>query len=91
MWNPFKPKTNTIVIGSQTPKTGWRRSMWVKTPMGLGIITQLAPELSVDLVDNTGYTIGSKVVQFHELQQATRQDIPESRRPSVEVAERLGY
>lgn len=91
MWNPFK-KSNTSMVPSDKPKTGWRRSMWVHTADGVGILFDMQiDKYIVHLVDAQGLTTASKEYYPQDVRQATRHEIPASRRPTDEVATYLGY
>lgn len=65
--------------------------MWVMTSKGVGIIVGIQDELFVHLVNSKGETIAQELFPFSETRQANVNEIPEPRRPTREVAERLGY
>lgn len=66
--------------------------MWVMTAEGqVGILTEVAPKASVDLVNEDGTTSLAVQVLFTSLRQATLAQIPAARRPEPDVGARLGY
>jgi hypothetical protein len=66
--------------------------MWVMTAEGqVGILTEVAPKASVDLVNEDGTTSLAVQVLFTSLRQATLAQIPAPRRPEPEAGARLGY
>lgn len=69
-------------------KTG----MWVMTAEGqVGILTDIGPKATVDLVNEDGTTSLAVQVLFTSLRQATLAQIPAPRRPDPEAGARLGY
>ena len=69
-------------------KTG----MWVMTAEGrVGILTEVAPVASVDLLNEDGETVLAVQVLFTSLRQATLSQIPAARRPEPEAGAQLGY
>lgn len=66
--------------------------MWVMTAEGqVGILTDIAPKATVDLVAEDGTTSVAVQVLFNSLRQATLGQIPAARRPTPEAGARLGY
>ena len=66
--------------------------MWVMTAEGqVGILTDIGPKATVDLVDEDGTTALVVQVLFTSLRQATLGQIPAARRPAPEVGASLGY
>lgn len=99
MW-PFnkKPKTHAVRpsgrrAGMPLWVTGFRRGMWVVKDGATGILTEINSDgiAEVMLVDEKGENLKQVHVHMSTLKQATRNDIPEPRRPDEETATALGY
>ena len=65
--------------------------MWVMADGRVGILTNVAADATVDLLDENGETVVAVQVPFESLRQAMLGDIPASRRPDPEAGARLGY
>ena len=99
MW-PFnkKPKTHTVKpngrrTGMPLWVKGFRRGMWVVKDGATGILTEINPDgiAYVMLVDEKGEHLREIHVNMMTIRQATRDEIPEPRRPDEETATALGY
>lgn len=93
MW-PFKKKEipSKIFPAAMVDYIGWRTSMWVMTPDGIGIIFKLGTECEIHLTDRDGFTMASKMYPILSLRQALFSEIPQARRHfSKETAYSLGY
>lgn len=97
MFNLFKkePQGNTHVLQTGEVKpapAGWSLNKWVMVNNEkIGIVTKFYPTCEVHLVDDKGDTYLIIHTDIHTLRIARAVEIPEARRPSPEVAERLGY
>ncbi len=99
MW-PFNKKTKTQEVrpsgrraGMPLWVKGFRRGMWVVKDGATGILTEINSDgvAEVMLVDDQGLNLRQVHVNMHNLRQATRDEIPEPRRPDEETATALGY
>lgn len=70
-----------------------RIGMWVRTAdKRTGIVTAMEDgDVSVDLTNDDGETIGSEVLAESALRQAGLDEIPEARRPDEDAGAALGY
>ena len=72
-----------------------RKGMWVKSTGGqVGILVMPLDAVTWEfhVADQvTGLTTTIRTILSHEVAQATFMDIPEGRRPALDVARRLGY
>lgn len=69
-----------------------RKGMWVRLGDRIGIVAaKSSVEADVHLVDGEGVTETVVVVALSSISQAAFDDIPAVRRPTADVAEKLGY
>ena len=69
-----------------------RKGMWVMLAGRVGIVANLSnPDAEVHLVDSDGITETVVIVTQSSIAQAAFDDIPAARRPTADVAQKLGY
>lgn len=73
----------------------YRKGMWVTSGGHIGILAEIDPRTEtaeIHFTDAEGYTVGVLPgVPFDTIAQSAYSDIPESRRPTTDVALSLGY
>ncbi len=68
-----------------------RKGMWAVSSGMIGIVVELGDTVEFHEVISTGETKEVHYLPYGAIAQAPYLDIPESRRPSEDVARKLGY
>lgn len=68
-----------------------RKGMWAVSSGKIGIVAELGNTVEFHEVNEIGETVAVHQLPYGAIGQAPYLDIPESRRPTEEVARTLGY